>query len=388
MTLASSSATRSLEVIAGRFHPPDQIDAIDAIGSGNVNDTFLVRLARESNPDAFVMQRINTQVFTRPDLVMGNLIALGRHVQRRIASGLPELDGRRWEVPRVLSTLSEDRHWVEHEGQFWRSISYIGAATAHDVVSDCAHAREVGYGLGMFHHLISDLPVEALADTLEGFHVTPAYLKRYDCVLSAWPGAHCAVDGDVDVDASRLSEAFAYVAQGRAGADVLEAACSRGELQRRPIHGDPKINNVMIDESSGQAVGLIDLDTVKPGLVHYDIGDCLRSCCNPVGEEVSDLSKVRFDLGLCRSILEGYFSVARAFLSSADLAYLPACIRLIPFELGLRFLTDHLEGDRYFKVERRGQNLDRALVQFALMRSIENQFEAIEALVVELTSTT
>ena len=385
MTLASSSATRSLEVIAGRFHPPDQIDAIDAIGSGNVNDTFLVRLARESNPDAFVMQRINTQVFTRPDLVMGNLIALGRHVQRRIASGLPELDGRRWEVPRVLSTLSEDRHWVEHEGQFWRSISYIGAATAHDVVSDCAHAREVGYGLGMFHHLISDLPVEALADTLEGFHVTPAYLKRYDCVLSAWPGAHCDVDGDVDVDASRLSEAFAYVAQGRAGADVLEAACSRGELQRRPIHGDPKINNVMIDETSGQAVGLIDLDTVKPGLIHYDIGDCIRSCCNAAGEETTDLESVGFDLNLCEAMLEGYINVARGFLSEWDLHYLPDCIRLIPLELGLRFLTDHLEGNVYFKTDRPSHNLQRAAVQFKLVQDIENQMPALQRLIQRLS---
>jgi len=119
--------------------------------------------------------------------------------------------------------------------------------------------------------------------------------------------------------------------------------------------------------------------------VHYDIGDCLRSCCNPVGEEVTDLTTVRFDLDLCRSILEGYLSVASSFLSPADVAYLPACIRLIPFELGLRFLTDHLDGDRYFKVEARGQNLDRALVQFSLMRSIEDQYEAIESLVQQLT---
>lgn len=381
MTLAPSTAARSLEVIAGRFHPPEQIHAIDALGSGNVNDTFLVRLAGVAGPDAFVMQRVNTQVFTRPELVMNNLLALGRHVQRRMSAGLPELKGRRWEVPHVLPTRSDDGHWVEHEGQFWRSISYIGAATTHDVVTDPAHAREVGYGLGMFHHLISDLPVESLADTLEGFHVTPAYLKRYDEVLSSWSAA---ADGR-QIGNDKLVQALACVAEGRHGADVLEEACARGELQRRPIHGDPKINNVMLDERSGKAVGLIDLDTVKPGLVHYDIGDCLRSCCNPVGEEVTDLRLVRFDLTLCRSILEGYFSVASAFLSPQDLTYLPACIRLIPFELGLRFLTDHLEGDRYFKVNRPGHNLDRALVQFALMRSIEHQASAIEGLVDELT---
>ena len=386
MTLAPSTAGRSLEVIAGRFHPPEQIHAIDALGSGNVNDTFLVRLAGVSGPEAFVMQRVNTQVFTKPELVMNNLLALGQHVQRRMSAGLPELNGRRWEVPRVLPPRSDQGHWVEYEGQFWRSISYIGAAITHDVVTDPAHAREVGYGLGMFHHLISDLPVESLADTLEGFHVTPAYLNRYDHVLSRWSALGGAEGHSADpCQDAKLRNALACVAEGRHGADVLEAACAHGELQRRPIHGDPKINNVMLDERSGKAVGLIDLDTVKPGLVHYDIGDCLRSCCNPAGEEVTDLSLVRFDLNLCRSILEGYFSVARAFLSPSDLAYLPACIRLIPFELGLRFLTDHLEGDRYFKVNRPGHNLDRALVQFALMRSIECQASAIESLVVELT---
>jgi hypothetical protein len=383
VTLAASSTGRHLEVIAGRFHPPEQIDAIHPIGSGNVNDTFLVRLAvaTAEGSEAFVMQRLNTDVFNRPDLVMGNLIALGSHVQERMATGMPELQGRRWEVPRVIPARGDHGHWVEHEGQFWRSISYIDAAIAHDVICDAKHAREVGYGLGTFHHLISDLPVAQLADTLEGFHVTPAYLDRYDTVLDRWLDRA----EPREVTESRLVSALAFVADGRDGADVLEAACRRGELQRRPIHGDPKINNVMIDAGSGQAVGLIDLDTVKPGLVHYDIGDCLRSCCNPVGEEVTDLTTVRFDLDLCRSILEGYLTVASSFLSPADVAYLPACIRLIPFELGLRFLTDHLDGDRYFKVEKRGQNLDRALVQFSLMRSIEDQFEAIESLVQQLT---
>ena len=390
VTLAPSLSSQTLEVIAGHFYPSEQIQAIEAIGSGNVNDTFLVRLENGSGHrgDAFVMQRLNTQVFAKPELVMGNLIALGSHVQQRMAAGLPELRGRRWEVPEVVFTRPDTplqpSHWVEHAGEFWRSITYIGAAVTHDVVVDQVHAREVGYGLGMFHRLIHDLPVDHLADTLEGFHVTPAYLSRYDYVLDSWLDR---VDAGEVTDA-RLASALAFVAEGRDGADVLEAACDRGELKRRPIHGDPKINNVMIDETSGQAVGLIDLDTVKPGLVHYDIGDCLRSSCNPAGEEAGDLDAVRFDLSLCRSILEGYFSVARPFLSDADLLYLPACIRLIPFELGLRFLTDHLDGDRYFKVSRHGHNLDRALVQFTLMRSIEDQFEALQDLVHELTRIT
>ena len=373
--------TESLEAIAARFHPRERITAIRSLGSGNVNDTFLVTHDGSSQNNrkdhgAFVMQRLNTQVFHRPELVMQNLIALSSHVERRLASPPPELHGRRWEIPHVLP-CREDAHWVEHEGQFWRSISYIGAATATDVIRNADHAREVGYGLGMFHSLISDLPADQLADTLKNFHVTPAYLKHYDRVISS---------RTIDAEDDGLQQACDFVDARRDGIDVLEAARARGELRQRPIHGDPKINNVMIDDATGQAVGLIDLDTVKPGLVHYDIGDCLRSCCNPAGEEAKLPEEAHFDLALCEAILTGYLSVASAFLSDWDLHYLPDCIRLIPLELGLRFLTDHLEGDVYFRSTGSGHNLHRAAVQFQLTRSIETQMPAIRSLVDRLTS--
>ncbi len=369
--------SKAVEAIAGRFHPRERITAIRSLGSGNVNDTFLVTHQghRPSGPaGSFVLQRLNTRVFERPELVMRNLVALGDHVQRRLASPPEELRGRRWEVPQVVR-CRQDGHWVEQDGEFWRSITYIGAATTTDVILNRDHAREVGYGLGMFHSLISDLPTEDLADTLENFHVTPAYLKRYDGVSKS-----CSTRDD-DVDS-----ACAFIEARRHGIDVLEAALQRGDLKQRPIHGDPKINNVMIDDASGHAVGLIDLDTVKPGLVHYDIGDCLRSCCNKAGEETDDLNTVVFDLELCEAILDGYLSVARQFLSDWDLHYLPDCIRLIPLELGLRFLTDHLEGDLYFRTDHHGHNLQRAAVQFRLTESVEQQLPQIKAMVRRLAS--
>ena len=369
--------SKAVEAIAGRFHPRERITAIRSLGSGNVNDTFLVTHQghRPSSPaGSFVLQRLNTRVFERPELVMRNLVALGDHVQRRLASPPEELRGRRWEVPQVVR-CRQDGHWVEQDGEFWRSITYIGAATTTDVILNRDHAREVGYGLGMFHSLISDLPTEDLADTLENFHVTPAYLNRYDIVSKSRFTRDDAVDS-----------ACAFIEARRDGIDVLEAALQRGDLKQRPIHGDPKINNVMIDDASGHAVGLIDLDTVKPGLVHYDIGDCLRSCCNKAGEETDDLNTVVFDLELCEAILDGYLSVARQFLSDWDLHYLPDCIRLIPLELGLRFLTDHLEGDLYFRTDHHGHNLQRAAVQFRLTESVEQQLPQIKAIVRRLAS--
>lgn len=372
--------TEALEAIAARFHPRERITGIRSLGSGNVNDTFLVTHDDRRAGGAFVLQRLNKHVFARPDLVMRNLVALGEHVQRRLESPPQELRGRRWEVPQVVPSCQESLPWIEHEGDVWRSITYIGAATTSDVIADRAQAREVGYGLGMFHSLISDLPTESLADTLEDFHVTPSYLRHFDGVLkrrddqtAVWAQSSEALDA-----------ALTFVDQRRHGVSVLEDAVARGELQQRPIHGDPKINNVMMDEATGQAVGLIDLDTVKPGLIHYDIGDCLRSCCNPLGEETQELDAVRFDLGLAEAILEGYLSVAGSFLSAQDRAYLPDCIRLIPFELGLRFLTDHLEGDCYFQINHPGQNLRRAEVQFRLTLSIEQQMPEIRALIQRL----
>ena len=363
--------TEALEAIADRFHPREGIKAIRSLGSGNVNETFLV--THEGQDGAFVMQRLNTNVFDRPDLVMQNLQALGDHMERRLASPPPQLKGRRWEVPRVVPCRREASPWIEQNGEFWRSITYIGAATTSDVIRDGAHAQEVGYGMGMFHHLISDLPINQLADTLENFHVTPAYLQQFDAVAKA-----------TDRLGPSERDACAFIEARRQGVDVLEAALSRGELHHRPIHGDPKINNVMIDEASGQAIGLIDLDTVKPGLVHYDIGDCVRSCCNPAGEETLCLDDVSFDMEICEAILTGYLSVAGGFLSDWDLHYLPHCIRLIPLELGLRFLTDHLEGDVYFRCDRPGHNLQRALVQFRLTEAVEQQFNALEQLVARL----
>jgi Ser/Thr protein kinase RdoA (MazF antagonist) len=170
----------------------------------------------------------------------------------------------------------------------------------------------------------------------------------------------------------------------RGFAHVLEGAKARGLLHLRPIHGDPKVNNVLIDMATNQAVSIVDLDTVKPGLVHYDIGDCLRSCCNPLGEEAGQWEAVRFEPDLCRTILDGYLSSAAAFLKEYDYDYLYDAVRLIAFELGLRFFTDYLEGNVYFKVGHAEHNLARALVQFKLTESIESREESLRTMIQDL----
>jgi Ser/Thr protein kinase RdoA (MazF antagonist) len=168
-----------------------------------------------------------------------------------------------------------------------------------------------------------------------------------------------------------------FVAERRSWATVLEDAKERGELPLRTIHGDPKINNVLIDTTTQQAISLIDLDTIKPGLIHYDIGDCLRSGCNPAGEETVDWEAVHFESELGQAMLQGYLDSAQDFLTDHDYKYIYDSLRLLAFELGLRFFTDYLNGSVYFKTKYPEHNLLRALVQFRLAESIESQERTI-----------
>ncbi|MFM7362471.1 MAG: phosphotransferase enzyme family protein [Cyanobium sp.] len=358
--------------IAACFRLPGPVSAVAPLGNGNVNDTYRVRVKAEGEP-SFVLQRLNTHVFRQPRLVMANLQIVSDHVQRRLAAGAVAA-GRRWEMPAVMVAHGQENPWLEEGGDFWRAISFIEHSRSVEVPESGPQARELGRALGTFHDLIHDLPVERLADTLEGFHVTPGYLAAYRRALAAHAGPGSA----------ELGWATAFVAAREDLAAVLEQARERGELRLRPIHGDPKVNNVLLDSRSGEAIALVDLDTVKPGLVQWDIGDCLRSACNRLGEETGDWEAVRFDLDLCEALLGGYLGAARGFLDDADFAYLLPAIRLIAFELGLRFLADHLAGDVYFRTSRPGHNLQRALVQFRLTESIEAQQGEIGAIIERL----
>jgi Ser/Thr protein kinase RdoA (MazF antagonist) len=361
-----------LVVVAKQFTLQGRVREVREYGHGNVNDTFLVAVEGAAEPQ-FILQRLNLSVFRQPELVMGNLATVSGHVNRRLAQA-PLGAGRRFEVPRVLLTREGRDHLIDFGGSFWRALSFIDAAVTFDTIQDLGQAREVGSALGRFHSLLSDLPPGQLADTLPGFHVTPGYLRRYDEVL----------ERQVASPSPELNYSFRFVAARRAWAPVLEEARAAGKLRLRPIHGDPKVNNVMLDPATGQAVGLVDLDTVKPGLVHYDIGDCLRSGCNLLGEETGDWETVRFEPELCRALLQGYLSIAQDFLAETDYAFLYDAIRLIAFELGLRFFTDHLAGNVYFKSRHPDHNLARALVQFKLAESIESQAGAIRAIIRDL----
>jgi Ser/Thr protein kinase RdoA (MazF antagonist) len=346
--------------VAEQFAPYRRVLELQEFGNGNINDTYLVTVAADehSQPEEklFVLQRINTRVFKQPKLIMQNMRTFTEHMRRRARD-----EGHGWEMPRVIPTCDGQDFYIDPQGNFWRAISYVDGSRSFQTITDTKLAYEVGYALGTFQYLISDLPVERLADTLEGFHIMPRYLQGFDRAFS-----HNGHKSGPEV-----KYCFKFVEQRRAFAPVLENAREQGRLKLRPVHGDPKVNNVMIQESTGRAISLVDLDTVKPGLIHYDIGDCLRSGCNPLGEETENWEAVHFDPEIGAATLEGYLSQARNFLTPSDYDYLFDSIRLLAFELGLRFFTDYLAGNVYFKVRHPRHNLQRALVQFRLTESIE-----------------
>ncbi|MBD6616792.1 aminoglycoside phosphotransferase family protein [Komarekiella sp. 'clone 1'] len=357
-------------IAADQFAQLGKVTGVQAFGNGNINDTFLVTLDFVEEQH-FILQRINTKVFRQPQLVMQNMRIFTEHVYQRLQNSSLN---RRWEVPRVLLTKDAQDHWRDADGSFWRAISFIKGSQSFDTMRDRSHATEIGYALGMFHNLISDLPPEKLADTLEGFHITPLYLQHYEEVL-AKTSPHLS---------SEVNYCLQFVRDRQTFAHILENAKDTGNLPLRLMHGDPKINNVMFDTATQQAVSVVDLDTVKPGLVHYDIGDCLRSGCNPAGEETEQWESVYFDTELCQGILQGYLPVAKAFLTENDYTYMYDAIRLIAFELGLRFFADYLAGNVYFKVKHSEHNLARALVQFKLTESIESQETQIRNIIQDM----
>jgi Ser/Thr protein kinase RdoA (MazF antagonist) len=344
-------------------------------GNGNINDTYLVTVNGDEN-DMFVLQRINTHVFNRPELIIRNLRTFIEHVDQRLEKESP-MSTRRWDVPHIRKTRTGDDFYRDSQGGFWRAISFINHSQSYEAAQSEDHAREVGYALGRFQSLLSDLSIDKMHDTLEGFHITPQYLLKYDQTL---------LNGVRKGDSLEVRYCHRMVEERRKWLTVLEDARENGQLRARIIHGDPKINNIMICDQTGQAVSVIDLDTVKPGLVQYDIGDCLRSSCNPQGEDAKDWEDVRFETDLAKAILEGYVSVAKDFLTDADYAYFFDAIRLLTFECGLRFFQDYLAGDIYFKVKHPKHNLERAVVQFKLTESIEAQEGIIRALIENLKS--
>lgn len=363
--------TATTEAIAREFVPQGAVRDISPHGRGLINDTYLVTTDCADRP-RLILQRINRRAFPEPELILANLRTLLDHIRERQRR---EPRARDLRFP-ALCPARDGRDFVlDAEGSLWRALGYLEHTCSLDRPDGLPRAAETGFALGRFHALVGDLDARRLHDTRPDFHNTPRHLERFDrAFATAGPRP----------ESEDLGFCLSFIGARRRLAGELEAAKHKGLLSTRVIHGDPKLNNFLFDETSGQAVSLVDLDTVKPGLLHHDIADCLRSCCNRAGESPQPDEAVRFDLEICRTLLQHYFAALgdRAALSDPDLLY--AAIRLIPFELGVRFLTDYLEGSQYFRIDYPEQNLVRATTQLRLSAEIELFEKEIKGMIRDL----
>jgi len=347
-----------LTSIISQFAIPGTLVKAERFGSGLINDTYLCEFTHNGEARKYILQRINTAVFKAPEEVMANVEKVTTHIASRLRrEGVAEPFAV---TPAVIPARDNRSFHRDNAGSYWRMFHFIESGIVYDTVQGALHAREVGRGLGRFQSLVSDLRPETLYDTLPGFHHTEKYLAEYDLALSA--------DGkrrSADVGKER-----AFVEARRALANMLTGPVASHEIPLRVVHNDPKVNNVMVHKKTGEALCMLDLDTVKPGIVHFDFGDCVRSAANPAGEDAGDLRDVGIDGALFEAITAGYLHEA-SFLTRKEIDLLPASVKVITFELGLRFLADYLRGDTYFKIKYPTHNLHRARVQFKLLESIE-----------------
>jgi Ser/Thr protein kinase RdoA (MazF antagonist) len=276
-------------------------------------------------------------------------------------------------VLRLVATKNGNKWHVDTHGECWRAYEFIDGARTLDVVTSSAQAFAAAKAFGEFQRLLADLPAPRLTESIPGFHNTADRFAAFEL----------AVDADV---AGRRSGAKAEIAFAKSRQPMARALLDAG-LPERVTHNDTKLNNVLLEEASGEGICVIDLDTVMPGFAAYDFGDMVRTMTCPAAEDERNLALVEMDIGLFEAVLRGYLEGARDFLTQGERESLPVGAKVIVFEQGIRFLADYLAGDSYYKVNRDGQNLDRCRVQFKLLESMEGQEAAMMRLSGSMTST-
>jgi len=352
-----------LATIAAEFQIDGNFLSSIPYGSGHINDTWCVVFLQQEVERRFIFQRINRRVFTNPAALMENIHRVTSHIGSRVASE-PDADRR---VLTLIATRNDMLWHVDADGNYWRAYRFIENARTYDSVTSTNQAFQAAKAFGAFQQILADVPAPRLHDTIPDFHHTPKRFKAFEQAL-AKDTVGRAVLAQPEIEFALARQSITSV--------LLDAG-----MPERVTHNDTKLNNVMLDDSTGEGICVIDLDTVMPGLALYDFGDMVRTTTSPTAEDERDLSKVIMQFPMFEALARGYLSSAAEFLAKAEKQHLAFSGKLITFEMGIRFLTDYLAGDTYYKVHREGHNLDRCRTQFRLIESIEQQEENMNRLV-------
>ena len=350
-----------MSAISRAFDIRGRLDEVVPFGTGHINDTYAATYADGGTRVRYVHQRINDQVFTDPPAVMANIQRVTEHLRRKLAEA--HGDHVRMRSLSVVPTRDGDVVLCTPGGEYWRTYPLIEGTRTYEFV-DCAdQAYQAARAFGQFQTLLADLPAPPLVETIRDFHNTP---RRWESFEQA-----CATATDERRDVARQQIDFAK--EHRCLADALISLQRDGSVPERTTHNDTKLNNVLFDVAIGQAVCVVDLDTVMPGLSLYDFGDMVRTMTCTAAEDETDLTRVRLDPELFAAVARGYVESTHTMLNDVEFTYLVTAGKTIIFEQALRFLTDWLAGDVYYKVHQPQHNLLRSRSQFALLRSLIEQ---------------
>ena len=367
--MSSRSFTdEQLREIIALFQVYGDIKAVNRYGSGHINDTFKVDLSMGGVPVSYVLQRINDGIFTRPDRVMENIARVTNHIRGKFAGAADA-------TLRTLTVIpARDGQPVARgpEGGWWRMYMFIAGARTIDLIENADQARKAARAFAGFQNALADLPAPRLFETIPNFHNTLSRLEQLDTA---------AAEDKMGRKAS-VADELAFVDAHREEAGKIVKMMAAGEIPERITHNDTKINNVMLDDVTQEGVAVIDLDTTMPGSALYDFGDMVRTSTAAAAEDEKDLSKVFSREEYFEALVKGYLAGAK-FLNEAELDSLAFSGRLITFTIGVRFLTDYLAGDTYFRTAYEDHNLVRCRTQFKMVESMEAQRGRYEQIVRE-----
>ena len=338
-------------------------------GCGHINDTFVVHTQPENACcRRFILQRMSAAAFKHPDQLMENIIGvtefLGREIEKRSGN-------RAREAMEVIRPKNGADYYTDSQGGAWRLYPFVEGTVCHQTADTPELFAASGRAFGRFQQLLRDYPADTLYETIPHFHDTEDRLARFKAAVAADKlGRAAGCQPEIDFVLAREKDCSVAL-------DALRA----GKLPLRVTHNDTKLNNVLMDDKTGEGICIIDLDTVMPGLVLYDFGDSIRFGANHSAEDETDLSKVNLDVDLFAAYTAAFLEGTGGSLTDTEIEYLPWGAKLMTLECGMRFLTDHLEGDTYFHISREGQNLDRCRTQFKLVADMEERWSELEAIV-------
>jgi Ser/Thr protein kinase RdoA (MazF antagonist) len=361
----------NLREIYGSFLADGSFLNAGPYGSGHIHDTFRVKTA-EKDKDDYILQKLNSRVFKNIPELQHNIERVTRHLHHKL-SLIPGSDIKRECL--TLIPAKEGKSWMtDRDGNFWRMYIFISNHRSYDVVDSPDKAYEGGKAIGRFQAMLSDLPGEPLFETIPYFHDIEKRLEAFLVTVRSNPVKRAGeVTEEINSVLKRAEEMKIILKLGR-----------EGKIPLRITHNDTKFNNILLDEND-KALCVIDLDTVMPGYAHYDFGDAIRTAASTAPEDETDLRKVRMDLGLFEAYANGYLSETRNTLNDVEKEYLAFAPRLITYIIAVRFLTDYIDGDNYFKIHHEHHNLQRARAQLKLVESMEDQYDEMKKIIRKLT---